>query len=896
MGYFYNDPSGFASFWVYDGETVEQARKRHAQIAAEAGSDPAAIENPIAALPPDDFARVFNPVTQGTSDPSQWSQHLTRLLGGGTQSAVLASAGPNSPNVLPTQEEVNRYLRENADVIAGRVPGNTPPTVPLGAAVQPPPPPPASLPPPAAPPQPPVQVVRPTVTTHDDPSIGQQLTRKLAQPSGQQDIPFSEYYNGQQYSFVLRNPQTGESRSFGSALPPSHILNNWADYKGWSLDPPRPGLDGPSRANVPPPAVARPAVLRPEVSIGGGHGSLLAPRTQATLDPTQVSNTGANPPSAGVVNVRIGDQSRSFRINDPALDAALQQGGQIIGPNNSILPVQQFNGGWIVNTPNGPMTLNLFTGGAALPGELEALQAGISSGQLRAPQQAQAPPTQPPAVLRPTVTTADDPAVGDALTKALSKPKSDKVVIPPDPETGGFRLPLRGPNGDWKYSRDVGEIDSLIKQGYVVYRRGGSGDGTPANVETNWNNTGGTLIDGLPLNTVLTGTITDDQRRALLASGKQVPSDIAVVPTVSTGTPPAGPGAPTSGTGAEPGGGGNLLDILLQGGWFGNPGAAAPGLNDNLEKALFQLIQEARDQGKRGQESLTGLTSDLKDYLAFGMAGAQDSYSRGNELADMLLGKIMPGVESAIGTMNQATGLSPEGMAALRLQATEGPERAYQEQVQQLKTELGRRGALGGQMPGDANAILGGYAPLMTARDSTRSNLLSQAILADEQRKFDTLGLNRQTAASFANLAGGLAPAMKQAFSPSPFLGASEAGLGGLFNTINAGTASGFEGLNTASRLAGTLGEMQPASFKNTLLSALMGTGLSTLTSYLDSVLNKPKGPTTLEQVQQGNVPNIPLQKVGININWPDINIGGRREPGFSWGGPTIGGNQLVRK
>lgn len=286
------------------------------------------------------------------------------------------------------------------------------------------------------------------------------------------------------------------------------------------------------------------------------------------------------------------------------------------------------------------------------------------------------------------------------------------------------------------------------------------------------------------------------------------PPPVVTPPPVTTPPPPTPP----------PGG-------LAAGGYYGNTGATAPALDSELQQALMALVQEARNAGVRGQEALAGITDDLKNYLGFARAGAEQTFAERNELVRSMMGKVLPGIESAMGTMNVAEGLSPEAMSAMRAQAVEGPQRDYQGQVEQLKTALAGRGAYGGgETPGDFGAIIGGYAPLMQARDQARQGLLQNTILADEQRKFDTLGLNRQTAASAMSTGAGLTSALGQIYNPAAFLGASENALGQLAGVVNSGTASQFQGINTAGNLLGIAGESDPNSWSSLLKAALLST------------------------------------------------------------------------
>ncbi len=334
----------------------------------------------------------------------------------------------------------------------------------------------------------------------------------------------------------------------------------------------------------------------------------------------------------------------------------------------------------------------------------------------------------------------------------------------------------------------------------------------------------------VPLNVLAGGEWLPGQQEALTAGGLDIGEGYGPGGTPGA-TPP--PGAGQGGQGPIPTGGGaggpSGAGGYLTNGWMGNQSATAPALPQDLNDALYDLMNRALTQGERGQEALTGLIDDYKNYLGFTRSAAEQTFGKRDELTERLAGQYSPtirGIESAMQTMNQATGLSPEAMQALRLNAIEAPERAYQGQVEQLKSTLAQRGAYGGgALPGDAGALVRGYAPLMQGRDAARSNLLANAILADEQRKFDTLGLNRQTAASAMNTGAGLAGALASAYNPTGLIQSGADALSGLGQTVNARTGAGFQGLNTAGGLLQTGFENQPTSFKNMLLAALAGTG-----------------------------------------------------------------------
>ena len=268
------------------------------------------------------------------------------------------------------------------------------------------------------------------------------------------------------------------------------------------------------------------------------------------------------------------------------------------------------------------------------------------------------------------------------------------------------------------------------------------------------------------------------------------------------------------------------------------PLQAAPQLPADLVEMLRTLVQQSVDQGAQGQNRLNRLVDNYGQYLDFAQQSLGSTMQTRDQLVQSLLGTLTPGIQSAIGGMNEAPGLSPEAMAALRSQAVEGPQRDYQSQVEQLKTSLAGRGAYGGgDTPGALGEIVRGYAPLMSNRDSTRQNLLSQAILADEQRKFESLGLNRQTGLGAINAGTNLTSALGGIYSPNAFLGATEGALGGLGSALSGQTAAGFQGLNTAGGMADSLvrqNELQDNNqLRNLLLSSLLGTGGNILTGLL---------------------------------------------------------------
>ena len=414
-------------------------------------------------------------------------------------------------------------------------------------------------------------------------------------------------------------------------------------------------------------------------------------------------------------------------------------------------------------------------------------------------------------------------AAPQGLVSALSGGGGEPSMSSPDPAVTGEIRVLMPDHSQQFFRINDPALDAALTAGARPVNADGSISTDVRQFNGGWIVRSGTGY--VPLNVLSGGEWLPGQQEALRAGGLDVGQGGGPGSTPGP-TPPPGSG-PGGGQGPIPtGGGGNTPSGYANNGWMGNQNAQAPALSKDLEDALRELMQEARTQGLRGQEALTGLVDDYKNYLGFARSAAEQTFAKRDMLTDLLTGKVMPGIESALGTMNQATGLSPEAMAALRVNAIESPERAYQGQVEQLKTQLGQRGAFGGgALPGDAGAMIRGYAPLMQGRDATRSNLLANTILSDEQRKFDTLGLNRQTALGAMNTGAGLASSLANAYNPSALFGANEGALSGLLSTLGARTNSGFQGLNAAGGFANTLEQAQPTSFKNLLLASLLGTG-----------------------------------------------------------------------
>jgi hypothetical protein len=117
--------------------------------------------------------------------------------------------------------------------------------------------------------------------------------------------------------------------------------------------------------------------------------------------------------------------------------------------------------------------------------------------------------------------------------------------------------------------------------------------------------------------------------------------------------------------------------------------------------------------------------------------------STGNALLDALLGKTTSLVDYFSGLKDQSTGLSPATLAALKTQAIDTVPGRFDQASRDLATKL-RRDNPGGLPQG--GELLRNYAPLASARESTRAGLLRDVVMANEAEKIRTGDLNKANA------------------------------------------------------------------------------------------------------------------------------------------------------
>jgi hypothetical protein len=150
----------------------------------------------------------------------------------------------------------------------------------------------------------------------------------------------------------------------------------------------------------------------------------------------------------------------------------------------------------------------------------------------------------------------------------------------------------------------------------------------------------------------------------------------------------------------------------------------------------------------------------------------------------------------------QSTGLSPEALSALRTQGTSGINADYQSAAQALNSQLLRRGAVGqGALPSSPGDIARTYQPLYTAMAQQKSKAQTETILANEAQKNTSLYQNNQlaqnaltSAGGFANNLADLEPASTKNLLLTALLsGAANSG-GGLISSLYSGTGTNGTG------------------------------------------------------------------------------------------------------
>lgn len=414
---------------------------------------------------------------------------------------------------------------------------------------------------------------------------------------------------------------------------------------------------------------------------------------------------------------------------------------------------------------------------------------------------------------------------GGGLASTAEGSQQGQMGMPTQPEThtqqgAGMRLEK---NGEVYFKTDPGEIGRLLQQGYQV-RDGNDPNGqlyTPKSYQ------GGYLVKSgdywVPVDTLLNGRMTQAQKDALTQGGFQIDPGVEVIGGGSTGN------TGTGGTGGTTGG-------TTSGGVNASP------LGGSLAEMLKDLMQRSLNQGAAGQNALSGIVDSLKQNAQFNQAQTEKAGAGRDSLVSALLGGsfntsggfdpngqgLLGGYNKVISKMDQ--GLDPLTMASLNQQAIEGPQRDYQGQVETLKTALAGRGAYGGgDTPGSLGDIVRGYSPLLTARDTTRQGLMQQNAFANQAQKNTNLSAGLSALGGESSALG----TVGSLYNPNAFANTTSNSLANALSGVNASNLTGFQGINSAGNLAGTLNDTSTGSLGSLLKASLLGTGVNALTTPL---------------------------------------------------------------
>jgi hypothetical protein len=150
----------------------------------------------------------------------------------------------------------------------------------------------------------------------------------------------------------------------------------------------------------------------------------------------------------------------------------------------------------------------------------------------------------------------------------------------------------------------------------------------------------------------------------------------------------------------------------------------------------------------------------------------------------------------------KSEGLSPEALSAFRTEATSGIQNQYDSAARALTSDLLRRGAVGGgSIPSSGGDISRAFQPLYTAREAAKTKAQRDTILADEAAKRESLQQNNAlsmtalgTAGNFANTLADIEPASVKNLLLTALLSGATGGGGGPLGSLITGTGTNDTG------------------------------------------------------------------------------------------------------
>jgi hypothetical protein len=185
------------------------------------------------------------------------------------------------------------------------------------------------------------------------------------------------------------------------------------------------------------------------------------------------------------------------------------------------------------------------------------------------------------------------------------------------------------------------------------------------------------------------------------------------------------------------------------------------------------------------------------------------------------------------------TGLPPEALAALQTQALEQVPQRFDQVGQNMRTELLRRGALGGELPASAGDFVRNLGGLEAQKEQTRATGLQNVAFENEAAR----QANRQAMFQAAGMQNQLMQTGGALMNPLPWGEAAQGNLQNMLNTLMGQQGTGFRGLDIAGNLAGSRVNLEQENLWKILLPAIIGGGGNIITELLKpgGVLNPNK-------------------------------------------------------
>lgn len=436
-------------------------------------------------------------------------------------------------------------------------------------------------------------------------------------------------------------------------------------------------------------------------------------------------------------------------------------------------------------------------------------------------------------------------------------------------QTNGY-LMVKMPDGQVKAFTDINEeLNQAFQNGAQLQRADGSFT-TPKQFNGGWIAQG---VDGQygSMQTWMSGgQYAPGESEALVSAGlNKQPQN--VTPGDGTIRDSSGNIVMNTGGAENKNGAGNLNS---EGGNVTDWGGMVKGLDDNTGKMIKQMITmnlsrlPGLNQYGNKIDSMTNhiydmmnSSSEYRDSMMQALAGGptqwegfmndmvKNTLQQRDTQVSRALEPVMGSLQGFYDRANTSDAMSPTAQAAMRNSASQDITNQYNGAASNLKTELLRRGAIGGgDLPGSVGDIVRGFGPLESGRATALAQSNRDIDLTAEQQRLSSLMQNRQLASSAVGMGSNLMSSLGQIYDPSSFLNASNqatgqrmnqaqiygsaydptaymAGLNGMNNSelgaFNAGTGL----FNSAGGMGGTLGELEPNSFRNILLASLISSG-----------------------------------------------------------------------